>query len=81
LLLVLTESVLIAGVGGTVGLLLAKGLAGLGDPTHGFLPLFYLPLSAVPIGLGLALAVGIASGLLPAISAMRLRVVDALRRV
>jgi hypothetical protein len=32
-------------------------------------------------GLGFALLVGAASGLLPGIGAMRLRVVDALRRV
>lgn len=81
LFLVLTESLVIAAVGGTLGLLLAKGLTLLGDPTHGLLPLFYLPLSIIPAGLGVALLVGIVSGLLPAIGAMRLRVVDALRRV
>jgi ABC-type lipoprotein release transport system permease subunit len=32
-------------------------------------------------GLGLALAVGLLAGILPALSAMRLRVVDALRQV
>ena len=52
-----------------------------GDPTHGMLPLFYLPSRMVGIGFGVALAFGVASGLIPAITAMRLRVVDALRRV
>lgn len=81
LLLVLAESLVVAVVGGTLGLSLAKLLTLLGDPTHGLLPFFYLPASAMVIGLLAALAVGIASGILPAIGAMRMRVVDALRRV
>lgn len=81
LVLVLMESLVIAGVGGSLGLLLAKGLTLLGDPTHGLLPYFYLPTRAMVAGLGMALLVGIISGILPAIGAMRLRVVNALRRV
>jgi putative ABC transport system permease protein len=81
LVLVLMESLVIAGVGGSLGLLLAKGLTLLGDPTHGLLPYFYLPTRAMIVGLGMALLVGIVSGILPAIGAMRLRVVNALRRV
>lgn len=81
LLLVLAESLVVAVVGGTSGLLLAKGFTLLGDPTHGLLPFFYLPASAMVIGLLAALAIGVASGILPAIGAMRMRVVDALRRV
>jgi putative ABC transport system permease protein len=82
LLLVLGESLIMAVLGGGVGLLLAKGFTVLiGDPTHGMLPYFYLSLGAMTAGLGLALAVGAVSGLIPAIGAMRLRVVDALRRV
>jgi len=53
----------------------------LGDPTHGMLPVFYLPTKAMLTGLIAALLVGIASGILPAVGAMRLRVVNALRRV
>lgn len=81
LLLVLAESLVVAVVGGGLGLLLAKGFTLLGDPTHGMLPFFYLPASGMVVGLLAALAVGIASGILPAIGAMRMRVVDALRRV
>jgi len=36
---------------------------------------------SIALGLGLALAVGLAAGILPALSASRLRVVDALRRI
>jgi putative ABC transport system permease protein len=81
LLLVLGETLAIAGVGGALGLTLAKGFTLLGDPTHGMLPFFYLPGRAILTGFAAALGVGAASGLVPAIGAMRLRVVDALRRV
>jgi putative ABC transport system permease protein len=81
LLFVLGESVLIAGIGGAIGLALAKLLTLGGDPTGGFLPIFNMPASVIPWGLGAALAVGVASAILPAVTAMRLRVVNALRRV
>lgn len=78
--LILAETVLIAAAGGGSGLALAKLYTLGGDPTHGLLPFFYLPPEAVALGFALALAVGLLAGLLPALSAMRLRVVDALRR-
>jgi putative ABC transport system permease protein len=82
--LVLSESALIALVGGTVGLALAKGFTLLPanvNPVRAFLPLLYLSGGVFVIGIGVALLVGAVSGLLPAVTAMRLRVVDALRRV
>jgi hypothetical protein len=33
------------------------------------------------VGIGIAVAVGLAAGSIPAVTAMRLRIVDALRRV
>ncbi|MGH9773679.1 MAG: ABC transporter permease [Candidatus Acidiferrales bacterium] len=81
LFLVLTESLLIAVVGGGLGLLVVKGFTLLGSPLPSILPFFYLEPSAIITGLALALGVGLVSGVLPAFSAMRLRVVDALRRV
>jgi putative ABC transport system permease protein len=77
--LVLAESVLIAGVGGAIGLWLARGMVAQ-DLTNGILLLF-LPASALAAGVGVALGTGVLAGLLPAISAMRLSVVDALRRI
>ena len=68
-------------VGGGVGLGLAKLFTLRGDPTGGLLPFFYLSLDAIVLGLGLALAVGLMAGILPALAASRLRVVDALRRI
>jgi len=79
--LVLGESLLLAAIGGGLGLALCKLFTLRGDPTGGLLPYFYLAFPALILGLLAALAVGLAAGILPAWSAMRLRVVDALRRV
>jgi putative ABC transport system permease protein len=77
--LVLAESLLIATVGGGTGLWLAHGLTQQ-DITSGLI-LLYLPLPAFVAGVAIALGTGLLAGLLPAIGAMRLDVVDALRRV
>jgi putative ABC transport system permease protein len=79
--IVIAESLLLAVVGGGAGLALAKGFSLRGDPTGGMLPIFYIPPVSLAAGLALALAVGVAAAIIPAISAMRLRVVEALRRV
>ena len=81
LVLVIAETAVIAAVGGGLGLTLAKLFTLRGDPTHGMLPFFYLPPNAIALGFVLALLIGLMAGILPALSAMRLRVVDALRRV
>ena len=81
LALVIVETMIVAAVGGGVGLGLAKLFTLRGDPTGGLLPFFYLAPEDIAVGLLLALAVGLAAGVLPALSASRLRVVDALRRV
>jgi putative ABC transport system permease protein len=79
--LVLAEAVLIAGQGGIIGLALAKlVIPGLSRALPMLGVLYVSPLTFAT-GLALALAVGAAAGLLPAIGAMRLRVVDALRRI
>jgi putative ABC transport system permease protein len=82
LLLVVGESLVIALVGGLLGLLLAaaavpviaKGLSGM-------VPQLLLSPTLLVFGLVTALAVGMISGILPGIGAMRMRVVNALRRV
>ena len=81
LTLVIAETLVVAAVGGGVGLGLAKLFTLRGDPTGGLLPFFYLPASAIVSGLVLALVVGLLAGILPAFSASRLRIVDALRRI
>ena len=79
--LVLAESLLIAAVGGGLGLLLAKLFTLRGDPTNGLLPFFYLGPEAIALGAAVALLVGMLGGILPALAAMRIRIVNALRRV
>jgi putative ABC transport system permease protein len=81
LALVIVETMAVAVVGGGVGLGLAKLFTLRGDPTGGLLPFFYVSPQSIATGLGLALVVGFAAGILPALSASRLRVVDALRRI
>ena len=80
LALVLCESVLLAVVGGGIGLALAWAITQNGDPTGGFLPAFFLPNRDLVLGVGLILLLGTCAGLLPALQASRLRIVDALRR-
>ena len=77
--LVLAESLLIAALGGAVGLWLASIVAGM-DITSGILPT-YLSGAAIAAGGVMALATGVLAGLLPAVSAMRMQIVSALRRV
>lgn len=79
--LVLVESALLSAVGGILGVILAKAFTLAGDPTGGLLPVFYLPPWAMAAGLALALGVGLLAGLLPALAARRLQVVQAFRRV
>jgi putative ABC transport system permease protein len=79
--LVVAESCLLALAGGVPGLGLAiGGIAFVGDPTSGLLPPIHLPTADVVRGLGLIVTLGVMTGLLPAIEARRLRIVDALRR-
>ena len=80
LALVLCESVLLAVVGGGIGLALAWAITQNGDPTGGFLPAFFLPNGDLVLGVALILLLGTCAGLLPALQASRLRIVDALRR-
>ena len=79
--LVLAESLLYALTGGLIGILLAKLYTLGGDPTGGFLPSFYLPPVKMAYGMVFALAAGLGAGWVPAMLAMRLKIVEALRRI
>ena len=81
LFMVLSESLVIAAVGGGLGLGLAKLFTMGGDPTGGMLPLFHVSSGDLALGAAIALAVGLIAGSIPALTAMNLRIVDALRRV
>jgi|SRR5579862_6016946 len=80
LTLVLAESMFIALVGGGLGLGLAWLFVSRGDPTGGLLPAFFLPGRDLALGVALMAAVGLLAGALPAATAMRIRITDALRK-
>jgi putative ABC transport system permease protein len=82
LFFVLAESLIIALIGGLAGLLFAVlAVPALGRALNGLLPNLVLSPLILALGLVLAIAVGLVSGMLPGVMAMRLRVVNALRRV
>ena len=84
LFLVLTESTLVAGVGGVIGALGCKAFCDVVDVSRfmaGFMPFFYIPWSVALQGLAVSLFIGFASGILPARRAANLSVIDGLRRV
>jgi len=80
LILVLSEALLITGLGGLLGLGLAWLIISSGNPVPGLLPVFYLPTRDLLTGLLLIAGLGFFSGILPALQAMRLRIAEALRR-
>jgi putative ABC transport system permease protein len=82
LFFVLAEALAIALFGGVLGILGALLVVpALGKALSGLLPSIVLAPSMLVFGLLLAIVVGFASGVIPGVSAMRLRVVNALRRV
>jgi putative ABC transport system permease protein len=79
--LVLLESTTIAVVGGGLGLLLSWTAITLGgDPTGGLLPIFHFPPRDLILGALLVFILGVGTGMIPALQASRLKIVDALRR-
>jgi len=82
LVLVMAESCLMAALGGALGLGLACMIVPvLAKPLSAMLPMFFLPARDLVIGGAMCLALGLATGIFPALAAMRLRVADALRRM
>jgi putative ABC transport system permease protein len=78
--MVLLESTVLSIVGGGLGLALAWLMIARGDPTKGALPVFYFPIPDLMVGFALMVGLGLVAGLFPALQAMRLSTVDALRR-
>jgi putative ABC transport system permease protein len=77
--MVLGESLFICLLGGGLGLLVSWLIVQQGDPT-GLLPIFILQPQAIAAGVGLILFMGLMSGLMPALSAMQLKITDGLRK-
>jgi putative ABC transport system permease protein len=80
LVLVLAESMLLAILGGGAGLFIGWAITRQGDPTGGLLPGFFIASRDLALGVLLILSLGLVAGSMPAFRAMRLRIVDALRR-
>lgn len=79
-LLVLGEAVLLTLVGGALGLGIAALLApGVAEGIKQYLPGFALAWQTIASGLALAALLGLVVGAVPALTARRLRIVDALR--
>src|SRR5580765_1115501 len=70
--LVLAESCLLACVAGLIGLGAASAFTSQGSPVPSMLPLFYLPVRYIGIGVWIVFALGIVAGIVPALQAMRL---------
>ena len=82
LTLVLLEALLLTFTGGMVGLGLAFLVAGgLGEQIKDFFPLFRVGANTFVVGAALMLIFGVVTGAWPALTAMRLKIVDALRRI
>jgi len=82
LFFVLAESLAIALLGGLLGLAVALAFVPVvARMLNGMLPVLILSPAILGAGLLVAVIVGLVSGLLPGLGAMRLRVVNALRRV
>jgi putative ABC transport system permease protein len=80
--LVLIESLVLTFAGGLVGLGVAWFAAkGLGAAIKDYFPLFQVGTNTILVGLALMLLFGLITGLWPALTAMRLKIVDALRRI
>jgi len=84
LVLVLVEAVLISGLGGVLGALGSKLLFDVWDLSRyasSIMPVFYIPWPTALLGLGVSLLIGLVSGIVPAVRAAQLSVIDGLRRV
>ncbi|WP_295915157.1 FtsX-like permease family protein [uncultured Xanthomonas sp.] len=79
LTLVIVESVLLIVLGGLLGMALAAAaIPVLASASRGALPVHAVPLQTWLIGAALMLVIGVVVGLLPALRAQRLKIVDAL---
>ena len=79
-LMVLGESGLIAAVGGGIGLALGTVMVTYFNPARNVLPNFFLPTRDLVSGVIFVVLLGLITGVVPSVLAVRLNTVDALRR-
>lgn len=81
MLMVLSEAIVIALIGGLIGLLLAKFfISGAATSMAATLPGLSLSPAMMLLGVGLMLLFGLLTGIIPALQGLRLNIVTALRR-
>jgi len=87
MMLILSEALLLGLMGGLLGILIARGIISvlvnvpfLGDVLRAF-PNLGLSPSIATLGIGIALALGLLAGFIPALTAYRARITEALRQV
>lgn len=80
MLLVLAESLLLAVLGGGLGLGLVTWVTNAFELGGAIFPILFVPASSAAIGGLLVLVLGFVAGFLPALQALRLNIVEALRR-
>lgn len=79
--LVLAEAVTLTLVGGAIGVFGAMGLFRPGNSMSNFIPGFSVQWGTALLALGLSVALGVVSGIVPAWQALRLPVIQAFRQV
>lgn len=79
--MVLLESLALSLIGGVLGMLAGMGLVAMLAPSlRGFLPSFALTWDVAALGLAIMIVLGLVTGGLPALNAMRVNIVNALQR-
>jgi putative ABC transport system permease protein len=82
-LLLIGEALVLSLLGAVAGVGLAWLLANVlhFNPKPDFFPVFYLPQESILAAVGVAAVTGLVSGIVPAVTAMRLKATEALRSV
>jgi putative ABC transport system permease protein len=81
MLMVLAEALLVCGIGGLLGLLLAKAATeAMATALAATLPGLVMSWNVLGLGLLLVAGLGLVTGLVPALQGLRLNIINALRR-
>jgi putative ABC transport system permease protein len=79
--MVIAEAVAMCIVGGALGLVVARWMLGSVRTLQSIIPGFAVEWQTILLGTAMAIALGVLTGLIPALQASRLSVIEALRRV
>lgn len=79
--MVILEAIFITVLAAALGLLLAKGFVDNAESIRKYFPIFYIPQKDLFAGMLIAIVMGLLAGILPASQALKLKIVDAMRKV